>query len=102
VELQDFITETLVEVANGIGGANNKLNGAKGHTPNASPTFMLRPGTKSELGSGIEFDVAVTTKKSGNGKAGAKFRLAVVEAELGGGGGISKETVSRIKFSSKR
>jgi hypothetical protein len=98
MELQEFITETLLEISGGVHKANNIRLGEKATDPNASRTFFLRPGSKSENGAGIEFDVAVTTKKSGEGKAGAKLKLSVVEAELGGGGGVSKESVSRIKF----
>jgi hypothetical protein len=88
----------LLEIANGIRDANNTRLGEKAQDPNASRTFFLRPGSKSENGAGIELDVAVTTKAAGDGKAGAKVKLAVVEAELGGSGGASKESVSRIKF----
>lgn len=98
MELQEFITETLIEISNGVHEANNIRLGENATNSNTSRTFFLRPGSKSENGSGIEFDVAVTTKKSGDGKAGAKLKLSVVEAELGGGGGASKESVSRIKF----
>ena len=98
MELQEFITETLLEISNGIREANNIRLGEKATDPNASQTFFLRPGSKADNGAGIEFDVAVTTKKAGEGKAGAKLKLSVVEAELGGAGGASKESVSRIKF----
>lgn len=98
MELQEFITETLLEISNGIHEANNSRLGEKSNDPEAKRTFFLRPGSRSEFGAGIEFDVAVTTKKSGEGKAGAKLKLSVVEAELGGGGGAAKESVSRIKF----
>jgi len=98
MELQEFVTETLLEISNGVHEANNIRLGEKAKDPNASRTFFLRPGSKSENGAGIEFDVAVTTKKAGEGKAGAKLKLSVVEAELGGGGGASKESVSRIRF----
>lgn len=98
MELQEFITETLLEISSGVREANNKRLGENANSPEAPRAFFLRPGSKSENGTGIEFDVAVTTKKSGKGKAGAKLKLSVVEAELGGGGEISKESVSRIKF----
>ncbi|WP_320055769.1 trypco2 family protein [Desulfuromonas thiophila] len=98
MELQEFITETLLGISNGIREANNVRLDKKPADPNASRTFFLRPGSRSENGAGIEFDVAVTTKKIGEGKAGAKLKLTVVEAELGGSGEASKESVSRIKF----
>lgn len=98
MQLQEFITETLLEIANGIHEENNIRLGEKANDASSSRTFFLRPGSKAESGAGIEFDVAVTTKKEGEGKGGAKLKLSVVEAELGGGGGISKESVSHIKF----
>ena len=98
MQLQEFITETLLEIAKGIHEANNIRLGGKDNDTNSSRTFFLRPGSKSESGAGIEFDVALTTKKEGGGKGGAKFKLAVVEAELGGSGGVSKESVTHIKF----
>lgn len=98
MELQEFITETLLEISNGIRDANNARLGDKADDKNVPRAFFLRPGSKSENGAGIEFDVAVATKKSGNGKAGAKLKLSVVEAELGGEGSASKESISRIKF----
>lgn len=98
MELQEFITDTLLEISNGLRQANNISLGEKATDPNASRTFFLRPGTNTENGAGIEFDVAVTTTKSGEGKTGATLKLSVVEAELGGSGGISKECISRINF----
>jgi hypothetical protein len=78
-------------------GEHSRL-GAIANDPEAKRTSFLRPGSRSEYGAGIEFDVAVTTKKAGAGKAGAKLKLSVVEAEIGGGGSAAKENVSRIKF----
>ena len=97
MELDKFIAETLSDIRRGIKSANEEAKGesAKPDVPNS---FFLRPGSKQELGAGIEFDVAVTTKAEGKGSAGAKVRLAVVEADLGGGGAAMKENVSRIKF----
>jgi len=97
MELDKFIAETLSDIRKGVREANEL---AKGEYSNAvaQNSFFLRPGSKQELGAGIEFDVAVTTKAEGKGSAGAKVRLAVMEADLGGGGTAAKENVSRIKF----
>ena len=97
MELDKFIAETLADIRKGIRDANEEAKG-ENPKPDAPNSFFLRPGSKQELGAGIEFDVAVTSKAEGKGSAGAKVRLSVVEADLGGGGTASKENVSRIKF----
>lgn len=97
MNLENFIKHTLVEILNGIKTANNEIVGDN-PTPETKKPFLLCPGSSSEHGSGIDFDVAITAKSEGKGKAGAKVRLAVVEAELGGDGGIFRESVSRVKF----
>lgn len=98
MKLQEFITETLIEISNGIREANDIRLATQNVAQNSQRTFFLRPGSESEHGAGIAFDVAVTTKKAGGGKGGAKIHLSVVEAELGGGGVASKESISRIQF----
>jgi hypothetical protein len=97
MNLDKFVSETLLEISQGIRDANAQLNAnkEKHDSPNV---FFLKPGGRQELGTGLEFDVAVTTRTEGKGQAGAKIKLAVVEAELGGGSGATKEQVSRIKF----
>jgi hypothetical protein len=97
VDLEKFIEETLLEISGGLKNANAHLKEASAK-PDAPNTFFLRPGSQTERGAGIEFDVAVTTRIDGGGTANAKLRLAVVEADLGGKGGASNERVSRIKF----
>ena len=97
MELDKFISETLSDIRKGIKDANAEAKGDN-PKPDAPNYFFLRPGSQQERGAGIEFDVAVTTKAEGKGSAGAKVRLAVVEADLGGGGGAMKESASRIKF----
>jgi len=96
MDLDQFIEETLLEISGGLKNANAQLKSSE--KPDAPNTFLLRPGSQNDRGAGIEFDVAVTTRLEGGGKANAKVRLAVVEAELGGKGGVSNERVSRIKF----
>ena len=97
MKLDKFIAETLSDIRNGVREAN-ELAQVKHSNACAPNIFFLRPGSKQVMGAGIEFDVAVTTKAEGKGSAGAKVRLAVMEADLGGGGTAAKENVSRIKF----
>lgn len=101
MDLDSFIKETLIQIAKGIKAANEELADDRKKPDGSDPPklFLLSPGNKQEQGNGVHFDVAVTSEKAGEGKGGAKFKLAVVEAELGGGNKTSEQTVSRIKFS---
>jgi hypothetical protein len=97
MNLEKFVSETLLEISQGIRDANAQLK-TKKETPDSPNVFFLKPGGQKEIGTGLEFDVAVTTRTEGKGQAGAKVKLFVVDAELGGGGGATKEHASRIKF----
>lgn len=97
MKLDEFITETLLNVRKGIHDANTQIkrDNPSSDVPNC---YFLRPGSAQENGAGIEFDVAVTTKLEGDGKAGGRVSLSVVEATFGSGGAVSKESASRIRF----
>lgn len=97
MKLDKFIAETLSNIRTGIRDANEEMK-RESKNPDSPNCFFMRPGSQLELGAGIEFDVAVTSKTGANGAAGTKVRLSVVEADLGGGGSVTKENVSRIKF----
>jgi hypothetical protein len=90
VELKDFIKTTLIEIAEGIKGANEELK---------CTVFSLRRN-KGDLSKipGIQFDIAVTAAKNQKDKGG--FMVALVN--IGGGAstekGISNEMVHRIKL----
>jgi hypothetical protein len=101
MELEDFIKETLVQISNGIQNANEKLKPlrVKEDGSELPKLFLLSPGRKQEQGNGVHFDVAITTKTTDEGQAGAKVRLTVFEADLGGKLQSSDQTVSRIQFS---
>ena len=96
MRLDEFIKNTLVGISNGVFEANKEITGSEklqGNLP-----FILYRYHESKSSS-IDFDIAITVKAEGGGKAAGKFRLFVVDADLQGGGGISKENVSRVKFS---
>ena len=98
MELDKFIAQSLTQILQGLREANKTESFAKENPKEASKPFLLKHGSDIEAGSGIEFDIAVTTKKTGSGSGKAKVRLTVIEADLGGTGSVSKEAVSRIKF----
>ena len=96
VKLSDFIESTLVEIATGIEGANQKMREIQ---HNQKGCFCLRRniGDSSKI-SGVNFDVAITAGKKD--KEGVGFMVALLN--LGGGAQIEKsktaELAHRIKF----
>lgn len=88
MDLKDFVSTTIADVLNGV-KESKELSGK---------TVQLIPGVNN----GIQFDVAVTVseEKTSGGKAGVKV------VGIGGEGAhertVSKETVSRIKFTVSR
>ena len=103
MELDAFIKETLVQISSGIEQANQEL--APGRVKeDGTPLpklYLLPPGALKEQGNGVHFDVAITSRMEDEGKGGAKVKLAVVEADLGGKIKTSEQAVSRIQFSVK-
>jgi hypothetical protein len=101
MELESFIKESLVQISNGIQQANKVLEPqrVKEDGSQLPKLYLLPPGTNKEHGSGVHFDIAVTTQTSDEGKGGAKVKLAVVEAGIGGKIKTSEQAISRIQFS---
>lgn len=101
MDLESFIKETLVQISKGVSAANEQLTPErkKEDGKELPKLFLLPPGSKKEQGHGVHFDVAITTQSAEGRSGGAKVRLAVVDAELGGKLGSSHESVSRIQFS---
>ncbi len=101
MELETFIKETLVQISKGIKSANDELapSRKKDDGTDLPKLFLLSPGKKQDLGSGVHFDVAITTKTNDEGSGGAKVKLAIFEADLGGKLKSSEQAVSRIQFS---
>jgi hypothetical protein len=90
IELSDFISNALIQIAKGVQKANAEL---------INEVFNLRhnKGDSSKI-PGIKFDVAVTTASGQKDKAG--FFVALVN--IGGGANTEKskegEAVHRIQF----
>jgi hypothetical protein len=98
MELNKFISQSLTQILQGLREANQTEILTKENPTEASKPFLLKHGSMKDVGSGIEFDIAVTTKTEGGGSGKVKVKLTVIEADLGGTGTVSKEAVSRIKF----
>lgn len=96
VELKNFVRDVLIEIAEGVRFANERL---KDPQKNQYEVFSLRhnKGDSSKI-PGIKFDVAVTAASNQKDKAG--FFVAL--ASIGGGANTEKskgdEMVHRIQF----
>lgn len=105
VELEDFVAEVIGSLVRGVLRCQEELaaSGALvcpaglSFDPKGVPGqyYSERDGRVSEA---ISFDVAVTARSTGNVKAGASFKVTVVDASLGGDLATVRETVSRVKF----
>ena len=91
VELRDFIRLTLLDIASGLREANEAY---KVSQPSSENAFFLTPGRDDKEGTGVHFDVAVTSSMRTGGNAGIK----VWNAGLGGERQRARENVSRIRF----
>ena len=92
-ELRIFVSETLNAV---MAGVNDVRETASIVSPKGSGRYSFKaPGE-------IEFDIAVTARRSN--QAGGKLKLEVFSVGINGGGQHESETstVSRIKFSVPR
>ena len=97
MQLDQFVTETLVQIVKGIQAANNSLDP---DTPRPNQAFGLAySGGDPQRGPHIEFDVAVTTHLEATGQAEGKAHLLVAAIALDGSASALKENISRVKFS---
>jgi hypothetical protein len=92
VNLEEFVTLTLVQIKQGIVGANTGLASA-----GQPATYQLPLPTSKDAA--IEFDVAVTVSVSGKAEAGGKAGIKIVEGAVGGKLEGAHEQVSRVRFS---
>lgn len=95
MDIEEFIRETLKSIANGIYHANRDICEARETDP--VRLFQLTSAGSSQP-SRVAFDLAVTSRSSKEGAAGAKATIMVVELAAGGKADTLREEVSRISF----
>ncbi len=105
MELQEFISATLIQVLEGVRDANaHQLTLNDGGQINPHPVGSNHPDrqisreTKTAV-QDVEFDVAVTVEKGTETKGGILVVLGAVSLGSSGKSDKSTATVSRIKFS---
>lgn len=92
MKLQDFVSETLIEIVNGVKQAQVAVKGSKAEINPSRPI----EGVKERP---IEFDVAVTTIEGTETKGGVGIFVGPVGIGTQGRSDSSSSSVSRIKFS---
>jgi hypothetical protein len=99
MELQEFVTETLVAIQKGVAEAITRAEEDK--TIGAiNPVWSDDKVDWKDHVQLVEFDVAVTAtdKSSGGGKGSIKI-LSIAEVGAEGSKSLERSTVSRVKFS---
>lgn len=105
MKLEDFITDTLTQIINGVQKAQEyaKENGAKVNPSN----ITMRPGAgnptywdnyNSIPGQAIEFDISVTTHDEGQTEGKAGVFVAFLKAGVSGKETTENIATNRIKF----
>ncbi len=95
MELKDFISETLIQIEEGLKTAKSKMEDVK-ISPDIKGKDISKEGYSLEYNyRDIDFDIALTASDSIAGEAKAGLRVLGVE------GSVNKENskISRIKFS---
>jgi len=104
MELNDFVTETLVQIAEGIEQAQKNLREKNSEAiinTNMTETNsgQLVTGGKRNSVEMVEFDVAILANQGTATKAGVGLTVAsLIKLDAGGQSNQSTGTESRIKF----
>lgn len=102
MKLQDFVTETLKQIINGVkeAQAESKESGAvispDSHLSYDNKKYLFCSGKLVEH---VEFDVAVTTSEAKETKAGLGIFVVGIGVGARGKSDSSSISISRIKFS---
>lgn len=107
MELQDFITETIKSITNGVINAQefDTENGTLVN-PIGGPYDKLSEHSLIIKGNGggqkaitkIDFDIAVTVSSEDTTKVGGGLKIQIFNADASTASNITNQTTSRIKF----
>ena len=95
MELEEFITTTLLSIKEGIHNANIKIAENDGKKLGVDETIQYEIDRDNK---GIKFDVAVTVSGEKATEGGGKIRVAVLDIGGGKTSSSKEEHVSRISF----
>lgn len=97
MNIQQFVTVALVEIASGVSDANDELENRK-ISSRANPPKDRNDSTVRINRHEIEFDIAVTAEQKNGKKGEAGLKVLSVGAQGEMSSEKSQSTVSRIKF----
>ena len=107
MNLQKFITQSLVEIMTGLKDAQDQLTWSHGRicptlsqaiTPGGQQT-LIGLSAKGQAIALVEYDIAVVATSEAGGGGGIKVVGGIIGVEAGGKKSKSEEIASRIKFS---
>ena len=100
MKLDEFITQSLLDIRNGIRVANEKIAKIDGGTLGIDQTAHFQMGPYNDESGRISFDIAVIAEDTSKGDASAGIRVLGFGAGLASKLGFQKrnESVSRITF----
>ncbi len=105
MDLQEFISQTLIQIVNGVTDAQNieSEKGAKiSPSLSGSAEYAAEHGfLKSDAGPAqiVQFDVAITAKEGTGTKGGIGVVAGIVSLGSTGQSNTENSSVSRVKFS---
>lgn len=106
MELKDFVSETIKQIIEGVKDAQDYAanNGGKVNPEglsiyhNTSQTTLYNFPYSNEPVYTIDFDVAVTTQETVDGKGKVGVFVGMFKAGVEGGTGSQNSSISKIKF----
>lgn len=100
MKLDDFITQSLLDIRNGIRHANEEIARMDGGTLGVDTAAHFQMGPYADAAGNISFDIAVTVENSSSGGASAGIQVLGLGTGLAAKLGFRNrnESVSRITF----
>lgn len=98
MKLDQFITQTLVSIVEGISNANKEVFEKKKLSEYSNPFSVKIYGEKQDDAQYINFDVAVSTTSEVSGNIEGSGNVVVASMEANVEGSKRNENISRVKF----
>lgn len=103
MDLQEFLSEAITQVVNGVADAQQKTAGS---SAKVNPEFLKRGGepdmgftpTTEGMASVLRFDIALTTTEGTDTKGGIGVATGIFNLGSAGASSAENSTVSRVQF----
>ncbi|MFA6446122.1 MAG: hypothetical protein WCW14_02625 [Candidatus Paceibacterota bacterium] len=100
MKLDEFITQSLLDIRNGVRKANEQIAKIDGGTLGIDQAAHFQMGPYGDESGRVSFDIAVTVEDSSKGNVGAGIKVLGLGTGIFSDLGFKKknESVSRITF----